>query len=197
MTREEAFYILGVTEEDEVEDAFDDLVFNINQFFVSKVPFTKLFNAKLDRLRRFFEAKEVFVPQLSEHVLEFDYSIELPGELKRVEKIFSLFGRNEMEIKLLLVKSKTIDEYTFYVTKLIENYKQNADCWKAGIDSSIDVGNVKMSVEPDVMKVYEEIKRFNSKGLSIFSEINQLENDNLLKQEAIRLSLWSKFEEND
>ena len=196
MTKEEAFYIFGVEYLDEVENSFDDLFFDIKNFFVSKVPFTKLFIAKLNKLKRVFEAKEVLFPQLEKESIELSNKLEPTGKSNRIDEVYSLFGRNEMTIKLWVFRSTTFEECEFYTNQLIDNYQQNASYWKKGVTALEGAKTVKMSVEPDVMKVFEEIKRINSLGLTTFEEINQLENDNLLKQEAIRLSLWSKFEEN-
>ncbi len=195
MTKEEAFHYLGCQDIDDVEDAFDDAFFEYRSFFVSKVPFTKLFNAKIIKLQHLFEAKE-FLLGKEIPVAEIEISLKDFSTVENVVDAFRLFGENEMNINLAIFQSKTYVEVEYYVNQLIENYSKNADCWKDGVSLLTETENVKMSIEPDVMKIYEELKRFNSLGLTKFTEINHLSDDNLLKQEAIRLYLWSKFEEN-
>ncbi len=196
MRKEEAMQILGVNDIEEVEFAFDDLVFEYKSFFVTKVPFTKLFSSKLKKLNRIFKAKEIL---LSEIMKVDEVTLQTKKENKRINNVleaYRLFGENETKIKLSISQSENYKEISFYVDVLIANYKSNAVNWKKGALNHEGNVNVKMSVEHDVMKIYDEIKRFNSLGYSTFEEINNLSDDNLLKQEAIRLSLWFKFEEN-
>ena len=196
MTKEEALHFLNVNDVEEVEEAFEDVLFEYRNFFISKVPFTKLFKAKLVKLSRFFEAKEILIPTENGPIVDLNVELDDIGKCNGVKEVFSLFGENEMKIKLAMTKSETFDQFSSCVQMLLDNYKKNADYWKLGRIDSPGFEQVKMSVEPDVMSVYEEIKRFHSLGLSTSVEINQLADDNLLKQEAFRLSLWSKFEEN-
>ena len=195
MTKEEALHLLQVNSLEEVEYSFDDLLFEYKSFFVSKVPFTKLFNSKLVALERLFEAKEMLLKGENE-VEEFTVELEDLSQGIGVEEVFRMFGMNEMNLKLAMTKSKTFAHFSRCVRLLVDNYKKNAMYWSLGISDGVVLEQVKMSVEPDVMSVYEEIKRFHAMGLSTSIEINQLADDNLLKREAFRLSLWSKFEEN-
>jgi len=195
MTEEEALHLLQVNNVEEVEISFDDLFFEYKSFFISKVPFTKLFNRKLEMLERIFEAKDMFIKSEKE-VEELNVELEDLSLGNDLEEVFREFGKNEMKLKLALTQSKTYTQLSHCVRLLIDNYKKNAKYWSLGVRDGVELRQVKMSVEPDVMTVYEEIKKFHSLGLSTSVEINQLADDNLLKQEAFRLSLWSKFEEN-
>ena len=75
---------------------------------------------------------------------------------------------------------------------IFENYSEYAKKWP-GIDSE-GLDRPVISKEPDPMDLIQEIKSAKEKGIVNFSELLELDQDNILIKEAIRLSLWLNLE---
>ncbi len=189
---EEAKQILAIEDIQDAEDAFEDLLFAYKKIFLTKVPFTKLFHSKLSSLQRISEAKEFI---LGKEPCPPSF-LNLSGHYDEdVKDTFLKFNQNQNAIKQHLSNSYCFEQVSYYVKELISNYSLYAKCWVIE-ELLLDEKDVKMSVEPDSMLILASINEYNNRGFTSFKDICQLEKDNLLKQEAIRLSLWSKFEGN-
>jgi len=179
MEIDEALQILSIDDVEDAQDAFDDVLFEHKSFFLSKVPFTKLFSSKLKKLGRLNEAKNTLVQEefLNKN---FTNSIVKIKDSLNVKEVVNLFHQNHNEIKRSVNNSQSFEEISFYIDELLKNYTAYAKRWFVFQESELR-SDVKMSVEPDSMSILASVDSFNAIGLSFFKEIIQLEDDNLLK----------------
>ena len=186
----EAKNILNATNVDEAIDSYENERFTLKQFLTSNLPTTKLFSSKLKKFARIKKAYETILETKESSVdvqkLTIDYSSE------NIKETVSLFQENDSQLKLWLMSARTSNEISFYALQLIENYSLFAEKWQ--LDELPQNCKIKISAVPDPMDLIAAIRQFNEEGKSTFTEIKSLPEDNLLVQEAIRLSLWLKFE---
>lgn len=69
------------------------------------------------------------------------------------------------------------------------NFAQNLDATNDLLETQPIV-----SKEPDAMEITQAIQAAKIEGITFFYELSQLPSDNILVQEANRLSLWLKLE---
>ena len=189
----EAQILLKADNKEDAIESFEDERFVIKQFFVSKLPTTKLFTSRIKKLKKYSEAYQTLLDKKEVHEdynpITFEYNIEdVKACVNQIQIIDS-------EIKLKLMSAKNSQEIIFFAEQLIENYKQFAAHWR--LTPILEENDIKLSNVPDPMELVVAINDFNSSGQSTFEELKQLPSTNLLKKEAIRLSLWLKFEGNE
>ena len=183
---------LPVNEDNSLQDLYDEKLFEFRQFFSRQLPTTKLFSAKLKKLKQITEAFLLLGGE--ERILE---TLPLKDNLYRggnVKAVVSLFQSETNTLRLNMNRSQSYIEIENIAMQMIENYGRYAQCWL--LKSIPENHELKLSQELDAMSLLAEVSSFNTSGKTSFEELNTLSMDNLLYKEAIRLSLWLKFEEN-
>jgi len=184
--------LLPVNEDNSLQDLYDEKLFEFKQFFSRQLPTTKLFSAKLKKLKQITEAylelggEEVFAEGVS--VTSQQYNSP------DVKSVISIFQSQNNALKLKMNLSQSYDEIEKTAFQMIDNYKRYAKCWPL-IDIPED-HQIKISEELDDMSLLEALSIFNNEDMTSFEEFNLLSVDNVLYKEAIRLSLWLNFEKN-
>lgn len=184
--------LLPVNEDNSLQDLYDEKLFEFKQFFSRQLPTTKLFSAKLKKLKQITEAylelggEEVFAEGVS--VTSQQYNSP------DVKSVISIFQSQSNALKLKMNLSQSYDEIEKTAFQMIDNYKRYAKCWPL-IDIPED-HQIKISEELDAMSLLEALSIFNNEDMTSFEEFNLLSVDNVLYKEAIRLSLWLNFEKN-
>jgi len=192
MTKEDALLYFPVEEEDDIDDLFEQLLFEQKQFLTTQMPISKVFNSRLNRIENIEKAYVFFGGKIEENL---NSSTEiLPYNSDLIEDIYFIFQKNKNTLKLALFNSKSFSEIKNIVTLLFDNYSNLAEKFPA-IELN-ELNRPIISKEPDEMELIDEIKSLKAKGIVNFSELSQLEYDNILIQEAIRLSLWLNLEKN-
>ncbi len=192
MTEQEAKLVLVSNEENSIEDVFEDELFQLKQSFLSSLPTSKLFNSKFKKITRLSDAYSA-LGGTQQSIIEveqvpFDYSSN------NVREVLTSFQENDSKIKLLLLSSSSASTVIDLGTQLVNNYKAFASKWRL---TNIPLKQeVRMSDVPDPMNLIQAVNEFNESGKKNFDEIEALDNNNLLKKEAIRLTLWLNFEAN-
>ena len=191
MTVESAKLVLALSEEQVLEDVFENKLFEFKNFFINNLPTSKLFEAKFKKIRQLAEAYSVLGGE------EVKVGSNVENILIVSDKIYETVIAQQAvvtETKLKVFSSRNSADLIFFATQMIENLKRFAENWY--VESLIGNQDVKMSDVPDQMQLLKALKAFNEEGKSTFSEILTLPDDNLLMKESIRLSLWLKFEGN-
>jgi hypothetical protein len=191
MTKEDALLYFPFEEGDDIDDLYDQLLFEQKQFLASQVPISKVVNSRINRLEKIEDAYIFFGGVIENNS---NQSIELPNyETDSIEVNYNRFQHNKNTLKLSLFNAMNTSEVEHVVKLKFENYFAFAEKWPR-IEPSLRRPII--SKEPDAMEIIEEIKNLKSKGIVNFSELLQLDEDNVLVQEAIRLSLWMNLEKN-
>lgn len=191
MTKEDALLYFSFEEGDDICDIYDQLLFEQKQFLANQMPISKVVNSRINRLEKIEEAYIFFGGVLennSNQTIEFSHY-----ETDSIEVIYSQFQYNKNILKLALFNATNSSEAIHAIKLNFENYIAFAEKWPTIIPS---LNRPLISKEPDAMEIIEEIKNLKSKGIVNFSELLQLDEDNVLVQEAIRLSLWMNLEKN-
>ena len=184
--------LLPVNDDNSLQDLYDEKLFEFKQFFSRQLPTTKLFYAKLKKLKQITEAylelggEEVFMRGVS--VTSQQYNSP------DVKSVISIFQSQNNALKLKMNLSQSYDEIEKTAFQMIDNHKRYAKCWPL-IDIPKD-HQIKISEELDAMSLLEALSIFNNEDMTSFEEFNLLSVDNVLYKEAIRLSLWLNFEKN-
>ena len=191
MTKLEAKLFFPENDFDDIEEKYEEKLFEIKQFLISHLPTTKLFNSKLKQFSVLSSAFEAIGGKEVEFVIPIQNKFEYGDD---IEQTVVLFYQKENKIKLKLNSSQSFEEVAYYAHQLIDNLSVYARCWKH--KDELNSTSVKMSDIPDSVELLKTIDIFKKNENLTFQDLFSLEGDNLLVKESIRLSLWLKFEKN-
>ncbi len=187
MTENELKIFFPFNENDDLDDLFEERLFEFKQFFIQKTIIPKVFEAKIEKLLKIDKAYNILKNNLKEQ-FSTSFKIENPFEIE--QNILTVFNRYQIqknEIKTQLQQSQSTVELIQYVRTLILLTKFYLDKW-------VDVPTHKeivVSKEPDPMELLKAIKEFNLKGGVNFVDISEKINicPDILIFESKRLSL--------
>lgn len=192
MTKEDALLYFPLSNEDDIIDLYDDLLFEQKQFLSNRMPISKVFKSRISKLNKIEEAFSYFGGHhevLNEIILELT-----PISSDFIEEAYQTFQQNLNKIKLGIFKAQTIPQLLVVIELLFQNQREFAEKFET-LDQPIDSQPI-LSKEPDAMEIIQAISHARTIGITKFNELSQLTNDNILVQEANRLSLWLKLETN-
>ena len=192
MTREDALLYLPFEDEDELEDLYEDKLFEFKQKVLVAVPSTKLYQYHLTKLSKVHAAYLHLTASANpERTIEYTAKVNQDSLISAWRD----FNRNKNELKLKLVSTFSFSDIEFILDCLIQNQKQFASIFHKVQFENQD-GTLIVGKEPDAMALEVEIDKFMSNGGGEIKSISKLDTANLLYQEANRLSLWLKTEKN-
>jgi hypothetical protein len=190
MTKEDALLYFPLNEDIDINDLYDELLFQQKQFLFNRMPISKVFNSRIVRLKKIEEAYLFFGGTTNITTVK---EIELI-ELDTIEEAYQFFQKTLTRIKLEMFNSNNITELLNAIDLLFKN--QKAFALKIELPAlEFDIQPI-VSKEPDAMEIIQAIKNAKAQGISQFKELSQLPSENILIQEANRLSLWLKLETN-
>lgn len=192
MTESEAKLYLPFSDEDDLDELFEEKLFEQKQFFLQRMPVSKVITARLDKMKKMEDAYSFFGGEVESF---YPKEVQLkPYSSHVVKEIFSVHESNKNLLKLKLTQAQSISEIRFYLDQLVETTSDYAQKWKLENTNTND--SVKVSTEPDSMFLLEEINKFEELGFRSFDDLQHLLTESPLVQEANRLSLWLKLENN-
>jgi hypothetical protein len=194
MTPKEAALFLKLEDLDDVQDRWEEELFDIKRFFLISTPIPKVFTSKLTRLKKYLEAYEVLsgneIPEATEHMTNEEVSFS-----DDVELAFHELHKKRTRFKQLI--HATDNPYTIecIVKEWLSIEGDYLLKWKFSESKALEE-EVVQSKEPDPMELLEAIKQWKSSAdLSTFQ---QLHTDfsflpKKLKIEVKRLTLLSNY----
>jgi len=194
MTKEEAFLFFPHSEDEDIEDLYEQRVFEYKQFFLSSPPFHKVFLAKEKKMKQMHSSYLFFSGQLEIHQTK---SIDLKHSISdSILETFNYYQQNLNLLKNKISQSNTVPELSALIDKLLQlrsSYYQN---WT--IEEDVIETEIIISKEIDPMQLLVAIQEFNKLGGFTFDDLNSKRNISpiLLINEAKRLSLCRKLENN-
>lgn len=190
MTKEDALLYFPIEEDVEIDDLFEELLFEQKQFLSDRVPVSKVFEPRINKLNRIEEAYIFFGGEVSSNS---NFSINLlPYQNELIEESFTVFQKNKNTLKLALFNALSVTEIDQIIKSIFKNYSEFAEKWPKAEPEGLNKPVI--SKEADPMEIISEIKSIKEKGIVNFSELLELDQDNILIKEAIRLSLWLNLE---
>ena len=169
-------------DEDDIIDAQENLLFELKQFFLTRVPLQKLFQSRLDKLSKLEETYSVFQIEKENFAKN---SLDLTFDSDDILSVYNSYQLENKRIKNFISQSNNPNEVCFYVQELILLEKKYAQKWFD--EKFIDEGVV-VSKELDPMELLASIKNFSGKSFAALKK-NQNSPSETLLNEMKRLSL--------
>ena len=171
MTQEEAKARLNYTSGDDLEELFEQHLFEFKQYFVYKPVISRLFNAQLDKLKGASEAA---------NVLGLYFPIAVEEELngttypENIERAFLLYEKRRSELRIQMMQGVSPNELVQKVQILLAEQQAYFKCWPlVEVD---EINQIVLANEPDPMDLLKEIKTMSIRGIQNFSDLSFEEN---------------------
>lgn len=191
MTRSEALKFFQTDDVEEAEEVFEQRLFELKNYFVTKPLISKLFKTQLLKLQKINSAASSlgFLERGSENTTPEAKVIFTDIILDS----YSLFEKVKAEAKLRIQRAESAPQIEITINNLLNVQAEYLKCYpeiEAGAD--IVVGK-----EPDPMDLITSIKEMEKKGISLFSELQSESNaiPVTFLNEWKRLSLLRKMEQ--
>ena len=191
MTKEEAVIYLSIEDGQDLYGAYEEHLFKAKQFFLNRFPISKVFNGKLDKLLRMHEA---FVLLGGENKEFEKNSVDFEFESSSILETFNAFNQTRSKLRIELNSSDSFPQVKWVIEETIKMTLAYAKRWQIKDE---DLVSVKVSQEPDPMELLSALKVNESRNALSFRDLSGLDEENSLKREAKRLSLWLKMENNE
>lgn len=188
MTLEEAQIYFKYDDQIDLEDQFESLLFEFKQFFISKPPVKKVFQAKLKKLQQISLAYQVLGGETQPLVYDdalTTFNTDLAIAFQDYYKVRGVLKQKIMQTSSAVDLEKMINQ-------LIEETRLYAIQWNF---NHADFDGIIVSKEPDEMLLYKELQELKSKGSVSIEAVQKLDNENVLVRESKRLSLWLKLDQ--
>ncbi len=182
MKESEAFHILKCSSIDEVEDAFEELLFNFKGKLLQIIPPLKILEATIKKIKRINEAYATFITPIH---LGNNISIQLNGKLI-LSEFLGDYQLKLAELKLQLSRSESGDLFLESVKLMIELQKQLfvrlTNCLE-GESIDLDKFEIKLSENIDVFLIQKDLKELqqddNKISEYIRNQIKELDNESM------------------
>lgn len=187
MTENELKIFFPFEDNDDLDELFEERLFEYKQFFIHKTVIPKVFDAKIEKLIKMDLAFNIIKNNIKEQEI-IQATIKNPFEIeKNILNVFNDFQIEKNNIKKKLYQSQSAYDLIQHVRTLLLLTKFYLDKW---IDVPIEK-EIVISKEPDPMELLKAIQEFNLKGGFNFADILEKSNicPDLLIIESKRLSL--------
>lgn len=188
MTIEEALVFLPVHVGEELLEVYEARVFTMQQFFLKQVPVSRLFRAKKERMLLEQEAYGILGGVVDDTILQCP-EIRLANSDSLLE-VVRVFHENRSRLNAALMRANSMEQLFLLSDLLLENMRNYA----LSMAVTGEVEGVKITKPEDEMELLSELKVLESKGKMNREVISELDSENCVRKEAIRLSLWLKME---
>lgn len=179
---------------DDLEDRYEELLFEDKQFFTTKAIIPKVFRARIERMKKREEAfRRISKILPSENVLMVSVNQEIITDL--LDNYLN-FQKVRSELMKQLYKVHECSSVIVLIEQLLEHHFSYLASWEINEIGSSD--EVVISKDPDPTELFNSIKAFSDAGGSNVNEIQSLffNGKSLLENEAKRLSLLIQLEKN-
>lgn len=193
MTQEEALIYLPVDEENDAQDLYEEKLFELKQFFLNRFPVSKLIQARLAKFCKVEDAFRSFGGEISGESLVEE---KIYPNFNSIHDLYKWYNFEKNSIRLKLSSAKSHKEVSNILTVYLQVTRFYAKYWKL---SEYDKKNssIKIGVEPNPMDIQSALTELSNQENLDSAFILTLPDDNCLKSEAKRLSLWLNFEINE
>jgi hypothetical protein len=191
MNNKEALLFFPLKENDDIEELYEDLLFEYKQFFITKFPLKKVFEAKEKKMIQMQTAYSFLGGKHSEDLEERnDKSYHFPTEIK---ECFINYQQERNILKNNILRATSAFEICEQIKLLINLQNSYSEKWT--VVSNLPDIDIQISIEPDPMSLLKAINEFNLNGGTTFEELNSKGNiaPDLLLKEAKRLYLSTKY----
>lgn len=190
MTKNEAYAILSINPEDDLEEIYESQLFSFKSFFTSKPIVWGVFIPKIEKLNKLEEAFFLL------GIKSTDFDSTQTFKLDKSNIIIELFNDFQViknQLYLLIHRSGSIKELTFYVRQLLDVSSDYNSHWPEII---LDDTTVLLSNAADLMELHTEMNKMHEMGIRTFQNLIDDKNTtiNCVKKESLRLYLLHQKE---
>lgn len=193
MNREEALIYLPVDEENDAHDLYDEKLFELKQFFLSRFPMTKLINA---RVSKFKKIEDAYVALGGESSVPIEPTVISYPTFDSIHSLYKWYNSEKNSVRLKLSLANSLPEVSNALSEYLRITREFATYWRVPVDEE-DQSIIKLSIEPNPMDIQMALNALLDHEKLNSEYILTLPDENCLKYEAKRLSLWLNFENNE
>ena len=174
---------------EEIEELYEQEIFELKQFFLSRAPIAKLFKGRLTKLKKLQDAFELVDSSHVKNVFKFDF----PEGNENLLDSYKVFQETKNKIRLQISNELNGSNIFQLVEVLIKLEKHNAESWSV-IEDFVEDESVIVSKEPNPIDILNGIYAYQQLQGETFQQLKRNENNppNVLIQEMKRLSLLFK-----
>lgn len=185
MQNDRLFFPLG--QENDIDERYEELLFEDKQFFTTKALIPKVFRARLLKIKRREEAFRRIKNELPREItFAINYTSNQPTDLLQN---YLTFQKDKASVLNLLFKSKECVDLIGIIELYLLRFADYLKMWQLNERGNTD--EIILSKELDPTDLYLTIKAFSDAGGKNVNEIQTLffEGKSLLLNEAKRLTL--------
>lgn len=193
MTLEEAQLYLPLEDIDDLDNVYEDRLFEMMRFLLSNVPVSKVTEAKIQLMRKIHQAYEFYAKEeINDH---FDPIELIPYDAQNLFDLTVDYQRNLTLLRNKLVPISSFLEMIVLAEQFLQNMREYAACWDM---EHLEIPNdIRITRPEDEVELLIELERLSKEGELTMKDVFTLPLENPVRREAIRLSLWHKREVND
>jgi hypothetical protein len=183
VTTKEARAFLNADAFDDLEEAYDQLLFDQKQFFLQKACIPKVFDGKIEKLNHFTEASIILgleFAKMEAKLHNFHFSEDTMLD------VYRSYAQQLNESKKKLSQAVSFGELKTLVEHQLQLFLDYTSKWP--LIAEFQEG-LKLSSEPDPVVFFQELKLLESQGISTFAQlVNSAGNIGVIvKKESTRL----------
>lgn len=184
MTSSEARIFLNADAFEDIEDAYEQTLFDQKQYFLLKPCIPKVDVSKMERLKLYHEASTILGLGV-----DANYPAQqiLFSEVSLIE-FHRSYSEQLKQVKRLISSANGFDELKSYAYYRYQLFCEYASKWPFFTEFK---EGLLLSSEPDPMLFFEELKQLESNGISTFASLveSDVQLGLLVKKESTRLHL--------
>ena len=193
MNSEEALIYLPIDNENDAHDLYDEKLFELKQFFLNRFPMSKVINARMSKFSKIEDAYVALGGELPEVT---NPQIKSYPSFDSIHELYKWYNLEKNSVRLQLSLAKSLKEIWNALNEYVRLTREFATYWQVPVDES-DQSIIKLSVEPNPMDIQTALNALSDQEKLNSEYIFTLPDENCLKSEAKRLSLWLNFENNE
>ncbi len=174
-------------EGDDLEERYEELLFEDKQFFTTKAVVSKVFRARIEKMKKREEAfRSLTSSTISENYEPIQLSFEKTSDL---HQNYLNFQKDRALLMQQLYRAKECQTVIDMIEHLLNRYVAYLVPWQ--MNRKEETAGVIISKEPDPTDLYNALKAFSEAGGKNVNEIQTLfyNGKSLLETESKRLSL--------
>jgi hypothetical protein len=162
MTKGEAKAYLSFSDEQNLEDHYEDYLFKQKEFFRQKPVSKKIYTNQFLKIEKAIEAYGILGFKINKSTLVF-HKTKFSEKLK---EIFNLYHSTKNQLFQLLYSVESLEELILIGSQLLILEKEFASCFK-----EINAGDIN-PVKTDPMEVLKNINELNQAGIHYTNQLN-------------------------
>ncbi len=193
MTKKEALLFFPHDPEDDLDDLWEERLFEQKQFFLTRPPIAKVFQARLNKLEKQYNAYLLLTEEL-DNVKVMNHPEVVYSFPNDVIETFNEYHSFRNKFKHEVLKSNDFNSLRKVIDAWMTLENTYAAQWFYNESKQDDI-DVVQSKEPDPMVILEKLKKArNDKNIKTFDNLQKHYNvlDEVIRKEVKRLTLLKK-----